>query len=114
MKVKSGGGLTSNKLKQSKAPKVEPKPRAVSPAAAAQLGAAVQFKKPNLQQGKGYSQGPMGPTGVRGTFNSASQGPGSGRYVHPSGSQSATPAPKEMPKGRDTLSEFGRDIPGRK
>jgi hypothetical protein len=111
----SGGGITSNKYRTSKAgEKVEPIAKKASPAGAAQLGMGVQFKREPLVQGKGYEPKAMGPTGVRGTFNSASQGPGSGRTIHASGSQSPTPQAREMPKGRDTLSEYGRDIPGRR
>jgi hypothetical protein len=114
-KIVSGGGISSNKYHTSKAgQKVEPVSRKVSEAAAAQLGRAEQFKKPPLEAGRGYTPAAMAPTGVRGTFNSASQGPGSGRTIHPSGSQSPTPQAREMPKGRDTLSEYGRDIPGRR
>ena len=110
----TGGGYGSRPVSHNHASKTEPKSKAMSVPAAAQIGRAEQFRKPNLEQGRGYEPGPMGPTGVRGTFNSASQGPGSGRTIHPSGSQSPTPPAREMPKGRDTLSEYGRDIPGRR
>jgi hypothetical protein len=102
-KIVSGGGISSNKYVTSKAGgKVEPVSRKASPAGAAQLGAAVQFRKEPLEAGKGYSPGEMPATGVKGTFNSASQGPGSGRTVYGSGSQSPTPQAKEMPEGRNT------------
>jgi hypothetical protein len=114
MKIKSGGGIQSNKYVTSKAGKSEPISHKVSVPAAAQLGRSEQFRKTPLEAGRGYTPRAMGPTGVRGTFNSASQGPGSGRTIHPSGSQSPTPQAREMPKGRDTLSEYGRDIPGRR
>jgi hypothetical protein len=114
-KIISGGGISSTKYVTSKSGgKVEPISHKVSEAAAAQLGRAEQFKKPPLEAGRGYTPGAMAPTGVRGTFNSASQGPGSGRTIHPSGSQSPTPPAREMPKGRDILSEYGKDIPGRR
>jgi|SRR6266498_2493095 len=112
MKMKSGGGI---QYSTTKAPKVEPVSRKASPAGSAQLGAATQFKKEPLIQGRGYEPKPMPSTGIaKATFNSASQGPGSGRTVYGSGSQSPTPQAKEMPAGRDILSEYGRDIPGRK
>src|SRR4051812_48099796 len=107
MKIKSGGGITSNKFSTARTGKQEPKSHKVSVEATAQLGRSVQFKKPNLERGKGYSP----PTGVT---DPCKIGPGAGRQSYPSGSQSPTPEAKEMPKGRDTLSEFGRDIPGRK
>jgi hypothetical protein len=107
MKIKSGGGLTSNKVVQSKHAKSEPVSRKASPAGAAQLGAATQFRKENLIGGKGYEPGPKGSTGLSGTYNPAREGPGSGRTTYRSGSQSQTPQANEMPKGRDTLSEFG-------
>jgi hypothetical protein len=113
-KIVSGGGITSNRYVTTREGKVEPKSTAISPAGVSQAGVSTAFKKENVEQGKGYTPGPMPATGVKGTYNSASQGPGSGRTIYGSGSQSATPQAKEMPKGRDTLAEFGKDIPGRR
>jgi hypothetical protein len=78
--------------------------------ASSPLGASTQFVKQPLQAGKGYEPKSMGPTGVPGKYNAATQGPGSGRTVHPSGSQSTygkvNPGePRQAP--RDILSEFG-------
>ena len=112
VKVVSGGGIGSNKYVTSKSAKVEPVSRKASPAGAAQLGAAVQFKKEPLVQGKGYSPGDKGSTGLSGTYNPAREGPGSGRTTYRSGSQSATPQAQEMPAGRNTLSEFGPEKRG--
>ena len=112
-KIVSGGGLTSNKLVQSKQGKVEPVSRKASPAGAAQLGAAVQFRKEPLEAGKGYNPAPVPPNGIA-NAQQGHEGPGpggGGRTIYKSGSQSPTPEAREMPKGRDTLSEFG---PGRK
>ena len=96
----SGGGITSNKYKTSKSgQKVEPVTHRGNVAGVAQQGMATAFRKEPLIQGKGES-GPMPATGVRGTYNSATSGPGSGRTVYPSGSQGATPAAREMPPGR--------------
>jgi hypothetical protein len=106
MKIVSGGGLASNKLVQSRSAKTEPKSHKVSVPAIAQIGRAVQFEKPKLEAGRGLQ--PKGPTSNLG------QGPGANRVLHPHGSQQRTPEAREMPKGRDTLREFGRDIPGRK
>jgi hypothetical protein len=113
----SGGGLTSNKLVQSKNWKREPVANKASPAGSAQQGMAVQFRKePLIQQGKGYNPPGVPATGIAGARQGhAGAGPGGGgRTIYKSGSQSPTPPAREMPAGRDTLAEFGRDIPGRK
>jgi hypothetical protein len=116
-KARSGGGITSNKLMQSTKWKQEPVANKASPAGAAQQGLAVQFRKePLTQQGKGYNPSAMGSTGIA----NARQGPsgagpgGGGRTIYKSGSQSPTPPAREMPEGRNTLAEYGPDIPGRK
>src|SRR2546430_16218351 len=109
----TGGGIQSNKYVTSKAPKVEPKAKAMSPEAVAQQGAATAFRKPPLVQGAGYTPAKVGPTGIgKATVRPDTPGPGSGRTTYASGSQGSTPPAREMPKGRDTLAEFGRDIPG--
>src|SRR5262249_32899713 len=85
----TGGGIQGNKVTQSRAGyKVEPAANKASPAGAGQLGAAVQFRKEPLIQGKGYNPSGVPATGVPGKFNSAAQGPGSGRTIYPSGGQS--------------------------
>jgi hypothetical protein len=116
MKIKSGGGLKSNKLVQSTKWKQEPKAKAVNPASASTLGMAVQFPKPKLETGPGYQTKPQGSTGIANARQGHSgAGPGGGnRTIYGSGSQSPTPQAREMPKGRDTLSEYGKDIPGRR
>jgi hypothetical protein len=110
----SGGGLNSRVVTHSKAPKVEPRSRAVSPEATDQLGQAVQFRKPPLVQGRGYEPKSMGPTGIANARQGhAGVGPGGGnRTIYKSGSQSPTPPAREMPEGRNTLAEYGPDIPG--
>ena len=40
-------------------------------------------------------------------------GPGAGRTIYQCGTQSQTPPAREMPKGRNTLLEFGPDMKGR-
>ncbi len=109
-KARSGGGITSNKLVQSKAPKAEPKPRAISPGGVSQLGEHVGTRRAvqPLDVGRGYQ--PKGPTSNMG------QGPGANRQVHRCGSQ-GTHGPVNLghsPQRRDTLAEFGPDIPGRR
>jgi hypothetical protein len=115
MKIKSGGGLNSNKVVQSKHGKQEPQSHKVSEAAAAQLGRAEQFRKPNLEQGRGYEPKSMGPTGIanaRQGHSGAGLG-GGNRTIYGSGSQSPTPPARPMPEGRNTLLEYGPDVPGR-
>jgi hypothetical protein len=117
MKIKSGGGISGKQVVQSQSGwKREPVPKAVSVPAAAQLGRSEQFRKPPLEQGKGYETKPMAATGIANARKGhEGVGPGGGgRMIYKSGSQSPTPPPREMPKGRDTLAEFGPTIPGRK
>jgi hypothetical protein len=103
----TGGGYGSRKVSHSREGKQEPKARAVSPAAVAQQGAATQFRKEELYRGKGY-QTPKGVT------DPTKVGPGAGRTIHRSGSQSATPPAREMPEGRNTLAEYGPEVPGKR
>lgn len=90
----SGGGITSNKLVQSKSPKVEPKSHAVSPERAAQIGLSTHFTKDAFYSGKGYSN-PVGPSS-----NMDARPGGNGRQIFKAGSQSATPQARPMPAGR--------------
>jgi hypothetical protein len=115
MKIKSGGGITSNKYRTSKAPKVEPIAKKASPAGVNQMGVSTAFKKEPVISGQGYTPAKVGPTGIgKATVRPDVPGPGSGRTTYASGSQGATPPAKEMEKGRDILSEYGKDIPGRR
>ena len=99
--ILTGGGYGSRQHIDKKAgQKVEPVTHRGNVAGVAQQGMATAFRKEPLIQGKGYESGPMPATGVRGTYNSATSGPGSGRTVYPSGSQGATPVAREMPPGR--------------
>jgi hypothetical protein len=110
--IKSGGGISSNKVVQSRSGvKVEPVIHRGNVAGVGQIGLQHAFKPEPILQGKGYEPKSMPPTGVKGSYNSATSGPGSGRTVYPSGSQGATPAAREMPPGRDTLAEYGKDSP---
>jgi hypothetical protein len=113
----TGGGLNSNKVVQSKHGKAEPVSHKVGPEAAAQLGRAEQFKKPNLEQGQGYQ--PYGPK------DHTTAGPGAMRTIHKSGSQglhgpvargeqNRAPDPPSTTPGRDILGDYGKDVPGRR
>jgi hypothetical protein len=119
MKIKSGGGIGGNKVVQSQSGwKQEPKPKAVSVPAAAQLGMAAQFRKGPLEVGPGYTTKPMAATGIgKATSRPDTPGPGSGRTTYASGSQGQYgPVNPGIGKGapRDILSEYGKDIPGRR
>ena len=101
VKVTSGGGINSNKAVQSRSGgKVEPRSTAIDPVGVSQRDVSTAFRKTPAEVGPGYSPGTMPPTGVRGTYNSATSGPASQRTVYPSGSQSSTPPAPEMPPGR--------------
>jgi hypothetical protein len=109
----SGGGYKMNKHVQSRAPKAEPRPRAINPSSVAQLGALVGdhvthkgnstgYRGEKLVRGQGYSP-PVGPTD-----NVKACGVGGGRDVHKTGSQQqygSGGAPK--PAGRDILGAYG-------
>jgi hypothetical protein len=102
-KARSGGGITSNKLVQSKAPKVEPRSKAISPEGVAQLGAATAFQKKPLDMGPGYQ--PVGPTSNMG------QGPGANRTTYKCGSQGLQGSvnPGHSAPAKDILGSFGPD-----
>ena len=106
-KIVSGGGATSNKIVHSKSGKSEPISHKGNVAGVGQIGLQHAFKPQPTTQGKGYEP----PKGVA---ENTKVGPGQGRTIYRSGSQQPTPAASEMPEGRDTLAEFGKDIPGRR
>ena len=116
---KSGGGIQSRVVSNVYRPKVEPVANKASPAGAGQLGAAVQFRKEPLIQGRGYNPAGVPATGIPGKYNAKTSGPGSLRTTYASGSQShygatALSAVNKAPdpsatgnRGRDILSDFG-------
>jgi hypothetical protein len=116
VKVLTGGGIQSRRVVQDRKYKQEPVTHKATPAGAAQQGLATQFRKEPLQHGKGYEPKPMGSTGIANARQGhAGVGPGGGnRTIYKSGSQSPTPPAHGMPSGRDTLNEFGPDVPGRR
>ena len=106
----SGGGYKMNKHRDVRAPKAEPRPRAINPSAVHQLGnlqgdhttnskSGTGYRGEELVRGPGYSP-PVGPTN-----NVAACGVGGGRTVSKSGSQAMTgaPAPGNPPKQRGTF-----------
>jgi hypothetical protein len=114
--ILSGGGYNSRQVSHRNEPKVEPKPKAANVAGVAQTGLSHQFKPEPMLSGKGYESKAMGSTGIANARKGhAGPGPGGGgRTIYKSGSQSPTPPTHGMPAGRDTLSEFGPDVPGRR
>jgi hypothetical protein len=113
MRIKSGGGIQSNKVVQDRKWKQEPISHKGSPAGVAQQGLATQFRKEPITSGRGYEPKAMGSTGIAGARQGhAGVGPGGGGCtIYKSGSQSPTPEAREMPAGRDTLAEYGPDSP---
>ena len=98
------GGLHSKNVRHVDAPKAEPKPHRASPAGASQLGQQVAYEKDQLlSRGGGYAN-PVGPTD-----NVAAVGVGGGRDIHPSGGQHGLTT-RQLPEGKDILSEFGPEI----
>jgi hypothetical protein len=112
VKVMSGGGINSNKTVQSRSgAKVEPRSTAIDPAGVSQRDVSTAFRKTPVEIGPGYNPGKMAAAGIA----NARQGPpgagpgGFGRTIYKSGSQSPTPPAREMPAGRNTLTEYGPD-----
>jgi len=106
MTHKPGGGIDSKQVVQRRAPKAEPVPRKVNPAAVSQLGEALAFKPEPVFVGKGYAT-PQGPSD-----NVAAVGVGGGRTLYgQSGTQTTHgPVVGHRPEaGRDILSQFGPD-----
>ena len=110
--IKSGGGINSNKTVQSRSSyKVEPIGKAGNVAGVAQQGLATAFRKEPITRGQGYTPKAMPATGIANAVKGPpGAGPGGGgRTIYRSGSQGPTPPAREMPAGRDTLSEYGPD-----
>jgi hypothetical protein len=111
----TGGGIQSNKTVQSRSGvKREPVTHRGNVEGVGAIGLSHAYKPPEMLQGKGYEPRPVPATGVKGTFNSATSGPGSGRTIMPAGSQaeygnrgSQPTQTRPMPAGRDILSEYG-------
>jgi hypothetical protein len=112
----AGGGHGSKNIRARNAPKIEPRSRAMSPAAVNQLGGHVgdhtmrgptNYRGEELVRGKGYS-GPIGPTD-----NVAAVGVGGGRTIYKSGTQSGLQPAKAPAAGHDILRDYGPDAPKR-
>jgi hypothetical protein len=82
-KIKSGGGITSNKFVQPNIRTGSPN-KGTSPAAADQIGQSVSFKREQVEMGRAYQGTPLGNEVA---LNVQGGGPGKGREVFRSGSQ---------------------------
>src|SRR5262249_16348412 len=110
-KIKSGGGLTSNKLVRPEV-RTGSASRAMLPERVAQIGAATSFPKPKLE-GPGYDGAKFGNELA---LNVGAGGPGKGRQVQHCGSQgthgNVNPGNVRPRQGYE-ITDFGPDIPGR-
>ena len=104
-KIKSGGGLTSNKLVRPEVRTGSPY-KGTSPAAASQLGQSTSFRKENVGVGPAYTGSKLGNEMA---LNVGAGGPGTGRTTMHCGSQGrhgpVNPG-SPRPAGKDILSEF--------
>jgi hypothetical protein len=87
-KARSGGGITGNKNVKIGVKGGSPKTNVVNPAGATQLGAMVVKNPVPLYAGQAKAAVPMGNALAT---NVGKGGPGTGRTVYPSGTQSRTP-----------------------
>jgi hypothetical protein len=88
----------SKHLTEEPQPQVRAKPHAANVEGVAQIGAATSFPKAPIFEGRAL--GPVGPT------NNLVSGPGGGRRVYKAGGQHGLQT-RQMPEGRDILSQFG-------
>ena len=98
--ARSGGGITSNKLVQSPVRGGSPSADKINPGGAGQLGSMVIQNPTPLQAGTMHKV----PLGNQVALNVGKGGPGTGRTVYRSGTQSPTPAATPMAMG-----EWGLD-----
>jgi hypothetical protein len=107
----TGGGYGSRQHTDKKAgQKVEPRSTAINPTGVSQAGVSTAFRKEKVEAGLGYSTKVMPPTGIANAIKGPpGAGPGGGRTIYKSGSQSPTAPAREMPAGRNTLAEYGPD-----
>jgi len=104
----TGGGILGNK-NVSPGVRTGSPSKATSPCAAAQIGASTAFKKENVEVGPAYNSGVK--LGNEKALDVGKGGPGTGRTVHKSGSQSQWGSPN---RGESPRSEpRGFDVRGR-
>jgi hypothetical protein len=113
MKAKSGGGITSNKLVRPSVRTGTPS-KQTSPGAADQIGAAVAFKREQVDFGPAYNSGVK--LGNEVALNVSGGGPGKGREVHKCGSQNQWgppnrgESPRSEPRGFDVRGRLKGDV----
>jgi hypothetical protein len=88
----SGGGIEGRQVSETRAPKREPISHPVDMNRPSMIGASTYFQKPPLYSSTKAST-PVGAT-------PSVAGPGGGRMVMRAGSQSPTPNPAPMGRGR--------------
>ena len=91
-KAKSGGGINSNKVVQSRGVVPGANAKGVSPQAAARIGMQVVTTTGPLAVGGPISK----PLGNELAKNVGAGGAGAGRTVHPTGTQSKSPTPQPI------------------
>ena len=94
------GGVHSKQVIHKPQPKVEPRAKAINVERVAQIGISTFLGKGELYEGRGFNA-PVGPT------STLVSGPGGGRTIYESGGQHGLKPAREMPSGRDILSEYG-------
>jgi len=117
--VRSGGGIDSNKRVEIGVRYGGPR-REVNKVAVSRLGAMIGSHATNnpkvlntkLEPFYGKTV-PSVPLGNQVAGNVGPGGPGTGRTLYRAGYQGPTPAPQAMSVGRNTLSEYGPDVPGK-
>ena len=98
------GGLYSKPVSHTRAPKAEPKPHSIDPAAVHQIGTSQFLGRDALRDGRGYSP-PRGPSD-----NVAAVGVGGGRTIYKSGGQGTHGTPdRGMPGMPSTVGEWPDD-----
>jgi hypothetical protein len=92
----SGGGIESRQTSMTRAPKTEPVNHPVDMRRPSMIGLAhyINQDKGALYQHRGVDSTPKGPN------HNFAVGPGAGRQILPSGSQSSVKAPTPMGRGR--------------
>jgi hypothetical protein len=112
-KIRSGGGITSNKFVQPGIRTGSPS-RGSSPAAADQIGASTAFKKENVEVGPAYHSGVK--LGNEKALDIGKGGPGAGRTVMRSGSQgqhgpvNQGESPRSEPRGFDVRGRLKGEV----
>jgi hypothetical protein len=103
-KIRSGGGITSNKLIRPGIKAGSPRTNLIDPHGPDFLGQSTSFPKPPLMKGTA----PQVELGNALATNVGAGGPGQGRTVMRGGSQGTHgPTTGSVQQGRDILSEYG-------